>query len=194
MKLLGITGGIGAGKSAVTRCFADLGAEIIDADVIARQVLEKDGAAYAEAVSAFGKEILKPSGEIDRKKLAGIVFSSQEKLQILNKITHAAVFYEMEQKIKNSDAELICLDVPLLFSCDFPFQCDKTLAVLAPKEQRIQRVMERDHCSREEVEARMACQLTDEELREKADICITNDKGLQELAACVKKTYQNVME
>ena len=152
MKLLGITGGIGAGKSVVTKCFSDLGAEIIDADAIARQVLKKEGAAYAEVISAFGNEILQLNHEIDRKKLAAIVFSDREKLQTLNQITHACVFQEMEKQIHQSHAELICLDVPLLFSCEFPFQCDKTLAVLAPKEQRIQRVIKRDACSREDVE------------------------------------------
>lgn len=194
MKLLGITGGIGAGKSAVTKYFADLGAEVIDADAIARKVMEKNGEAYAEVVAVFGEEILQSNGEIDRKKLASIVFSCQDKLQVLNNITHACVFHEMEKRINNSDSELICLDVPLLFSCEFPFQCDKTLAVLAPKEQRIQRVMERNNCSREDIEARMACQLTEEELRKKADICIINDKSMTELGACVKKIYQDLME
>ena len=194
MKLLGITGGIGAGKSVVTKCFSDLGAEIIDADAIARQVLKKEGAAYAEVISAFGNEILQLNHEIDRKKLAAIVFSDREKLQTLNQITHACVFQEMEKQIHQSHAELICLDVPLLFSCEFPFQCDKTLAVLAPKEQRIQRVIKRDACSREDVEVRMASQLTEDELRSKADICINNDKSMDELYACVKKIYQDIME
>ncbi len=194
MKLLGITGGIGAGKSVVTKFFSDLGAEIIDADVIARQVLEKDGAAYAEVVSVFGDEILQANHEIDRKKLAGIVFSDPEKLEKLNQITHSCVFREMEKRINQSDAELVCLDVPLLFSCQFPFQCDKTLAVLAPKEERIQRVIERDHCNREQVEARMACQLSDEVLRQKADFCILNNKSMTDLKRCVEEIYNKIME
>lgn len=194
MKLLGITGGIGAGKSAVSQFFAEMGAEIVDADVIARQVLEKDGSAYPETVDAFGEEIVKADGQIDRKKLAGIVFSDPEKLQRLNAITHACVFREMEQRIQTSVAELVCLDVPLLFSCDFPLRCDKTLAILAPKEIRIQRVMKRDGCTREQVEERMACQLTDEVLRQKADFCIVNDGDTAELCKAVQEVYHEIME
>lgn len=194
MKLLGITGGIGSGKSEVTKCFLALGAEVIDADSIARQVMEKDGSAYHEVVACFGEEILMPNGEIDRKKLASIVFSSPEQLQKLNAITHPCVFEEMEKRIKSSKAALVCLDVPLLFSAEFPFSCDKTLAVLAPRELRIQRVMQRDGATQEQVKERMACQLPDEVLCEKADICIMNEKSIEELKACVKEVYQNIME
>ncbi|MEE1014221.1 MAG: dephospho-CoA kinase [Clostridia bacterium] len=194
MKLLGITGGIGAGKSAVSQCFADLGAEIVDADVIARQVLETNGSAYPETVAVFGEEIVNADGQIDRKKIAGIVFSDPEKLQRLNAITHTCVFREMEQRIKASVADLVCLDVPLLFSCDFPLRCDKTLAVLAPTEIRIQRVMKRDGCTREQVEERMACQLTDEVLRQKADFCIVNDGDTAELRKDVQEIYFKIME
>ncbi len=193
MKILGITGGIGSGKSIVSGLFAALGAEIIDADAIAREVLKKDGSAYPETVNRFGKEILFPDGEIDRKALARIVFSDSEKLQELNHITHQAIFAEMEKRLQCSNANLVCMDVPLLFSADFPFSCHKTLAVVAPEELRIARVVKRDGCSRKQVKERMAHQLSDEELQSKADYCIENTGTLDSLKKLVEEIYQDVM-
>ena len=92
MRIIGVTGGIGAGKSTVSKMFSQLGADIVDADEIARAVTKKEGRAFSEIISFFGKEILSESGEIDRKKLAGIVFSDKEKLVALNEITHKYVF------------------------------------------------------------------------------------------------------
>ncbi len=194
MKLLGITGGIGAGKSSVTRLFAALGATIVDADAISRQVMNRGGSAYDTVVAAFGSEILCENGEIDRKKLAAIVFSDDLQRKRLNTITHVAIFQEMQKQIDHAKTSLVCLDVPLLFDSDFPFSCDKTLAVLAPMETRISRVMHRDGMSREQVEARMAAQLSDEELQQKADFCIHNIGSEQELEKKVIELYQNIME
>ncbi len=194
MKILGVTGGIGAGKSMVTQCFKELGAAIVDADAIARSVLNQDGAAYSTVVCNFGLEILNDDKEINRSKLAEMVFSDPQKLQELNAITHPCVFAEMERQIEEATEELVCLDVPLLFSCEFPFHCDKTLAVLAPKELRIERVMKRDGALREAIEARMAAQYDDETFRSMADYCIVNDGDVMQLQAAVNKVYHDVME
>ena len=161
MKVLGITGGIGAGKSCVTSIFADLGAEIVDADKIARDILEPEREGYFKVICAFGKEILNTDDTINRKALADIVFNSKENLLKLNNITHPLVYEEMRNIIKDTDKELVCLDVPLLFSCDFPIRCDKTLAVVSPIEERINRVMHRDGMTREMVIMRMNNQLPD---------------------------------
>jgi len=194
MKLIGITGGIGAGKSQVTGIFARLGATIVDADAISRQVMQKDGAAYTKVVSAFGIGILNPDGEIDRKRLAALVFSDATQRERLNRITHAVIFEEMQRQIDQAKTKLVCLDVPLLFDSAFPFLCEKTIAVLAPKEVRIARVMERDGIAKEQIEARMAAQLTDEELRQKADFMIENIGSIKELEQKVIAIYQNIME
>ncbi|MBQ2614214.1 MAG: dephospho-CoA kinase [Clostridia bacterium] len=193
MKILGITGGIGSGKSVVTGLFAELGAEIIDADAISRQVLKKDGSAYPETVRYFGEEILFPNGEIDRKRLAQMVFSDHTKLQRLNDITHTAIFREMQEQLNRATADLVCMDVPLLFSSNFPFSCDKTLAVVAPEALRVARVMERDGCTPEQVKERMAHQLSDEELRSRADYCIENTGTVDSLKGLVEEIYQDVM-
>lgn len=175
MKIIGITGGIGAGKSTVCEEFKKYGAYIIDADKISHQVTAKNGSAYAEIVDCFGSVILKHDGEIDRKKLAGIVFSDKNKLEKLNYITHKHIFKKMREQIALSDSQLIILDVPLLFSSDFDIKCDYKIAIIANLQERIKRVMYRDGISRADVLKRINAQLSDEELKKKADMCIENN-------------------
>ena len=194
MKLLGITGGIGAGKSSVTRLFASMGATVVDADAISRQVMMPGGTAYDDVVFAFGQEILDQDGKINRKKLASLVFTDSKQRKKLNTITHTAVFHEMKKQIQEAETELVCLDVPLLFDSDFPFVCDYTLAVIAPRELRIKRVMERDGMTREQVLARMNAQLTDGDLMKKADLCVHNVGTEQELKEKVTELFHRIME
>ena len=175
MKLIGITGGIGSGKTTVSGMFARLGAEVIDADEISRAVTKKGGAAYPELKEAFGKEILLPSGEIDRKALAKIVFSDKERLKRLNEITHRHIFIEMQKRMEASKAQVVVMDVPLLFSSEFPFKCDLTVGVTAALEERIKRVESRDGMARDEVLRRIENQISDEELKKKADVIIENN-------------------
>lgn len=193
-KILGITGGIGSGKSFVANLFAQLGATVVDADKIAREILEPGGRAFSKVMDAFGEDILTDNGNINRKKLAGIVFSDKEKLNLLNSLTHPAIFEEMQDEIEKADTELVCLDVPLLFTCDFPIPCHKTLAVLAPKELRIARIMKRDCSTREEVEARMANQLSDQEFQALADICLWNDGAEETLRKKTLEIYNQIVE
>lgn len=194
MRILGITGGIGAGKSTVTAAFAGLGAAVIDADAIARRVMEPEGSAFGPVVRAFGKEILRPEGTIDRRALGDLVFSRQDRLELLNRITHACIFQEMKRELTEIRAKLVCLDVPLLFQEDFPIRCHKTLAVLAPRETRIRRVMARDGLTRDQVEARMSRQLSEQTLRELADYVICNDGGKEILLRQVKQIYMEMTE
>lgn len=175
MKIIGVTGGIGSGKTTVSAIFKDYGAEIIDADEISRSITKKNTAAYFEIVNSFGAEILLSDGEINRKALAKKVFSDKISLELLNKITHKYVFEEMEKRIKTSEKEVVVLDVPLLFSSEFPFDCDLTVGVIADLEQRIKRVQIRDGLTREEIIKRIENQISDEELRKKADVIIENN-------------------
>lgn len=194
MKLLGITGGIGAGKSTVTRIFSDLGATCIDADVLAREVLEPGQIGYQKVIEVFGDGILQADGRIDRKGLAKIVFQKKEKLAQLNQITHQEVFKRMEEEIKRAKTQIVCLDVPLLFTSEFPFHCTKTIAVLAPLSVRMDRVVKRDHSTEEDVLARIQAQLSDNELRNLADYIIINDGSLTDTKKQVQEIYQQVME
>ncbi len=193
-KIIGITGGIGAGKSVVSDLFAKLGATIVDADKIAREILEPMGRAFVDVVETFGTEIVKKDGTLDRKKLAGIVFGDSEKLQTLNRLTHPAVYEEMRKQIESAEAKVVCLDVPLLFTCDFPISCDVTLAVIASDEVRVNRVMKRDGCTKEEAEMRMKKQLSNEEFQKRADICLWNNGTIDDIKEKVLEIYYDIME
>lgn len=193
-KILGITGGIGAGKSMVSKLFAELGATVVDADKIAREVLEPNGRAYDDVVNIFGKDILNYDKTINRKKLANVVFSDSKKLEHLNQLTHPAVCDEIQEQVDNATTTLVCLDVPLLFTCDFPIFCHKTLAVIASNDVRLARVMKRDGCTKEEAEARMKKQLSNQEFEEKADLCIWNNGNEDALKKEVFDKYNQIME
>lgn len=194
MKVLGITGGIGAGKSTVTEALVRMGAAVVDADRVARKVMEPGEQAYTEIVRSFGKGILNSDGTVNRKALADIVFTDENKLKILNEITHPCIFRQMQTEMVEAKAELVVLDVPLLFSADFPIVCDKTLAVLAPEELRIQRVMSRDGCTEEKVLERMAVQMSEEDLRKRADFVIVNDEGMEKVLRQTQEIYEKMTE
>ena len=193
-KIVGITGGIGSGKSLVSEMFQELGATIVDADRIAREILEPGGRAFKKVVDSFGKEVLNNDGTLDRKKIADIVFSNPDQLELLNSLTHPVVFEVMQEEVERANDGVICLDVPLLFTCDFPIFCHKTIAVLAPKEIRIHRILKRDQCSVASAEARIANQLSDQEFQEKADICINNDGDVDNLRKHVLEIYHQILE
>ncbi len=191
MKIIGITGGIGAGKSTVSAEFKKLGAKVIDADAISRQITTKEGTAYGEIVDYFGESILLKNGEINRKALAEIVFSDKAKLNALNEITHKHIFNKMQEEINASSEEIIVLDVPLLFSDDFKIPCDIKIAVLAEDNLRIERAMKRDGMTCEEVARRIKNQMTNEEYIGLADIYIWNN-GLEETRKHVREIYESV--
>lgn len=192
MKVLGITGGIGAGKSTVSRLFQDLGADVVDADKIAHEILEPQGATFSDVIAAFGKGIQNEKGEIDRKSLAALVFHDAAALKRLNALTHPCVFAVMRQKIRDAKADLICLDVPLLFSAPFPIPYDASLAVVAPLKVRIARVMQRSGLTREQVTDRIDQQITDADMRKMADYVIENDGDLAALFPKVEKIYRRL--
>ncbi len=186
MKIIGITGGTGAGKSVLSNALEKCGATIIDADKISRQVSAVGGAAYGEIVSSFGKEILMSSGEIDRKVLGKIVFAYPQKLELLEKITHKHIFEEMQNQIDRCATNVAVLDVPLLFSSDFPFKCDVTVAVIADPDVRCRRIMARDNITEDMARARMKNQLSNDEYRSLADLCFENSGSIKKVEEFAK--------
>lgn len=186
MKIIGITGGTGAGKSSVCDELKRCGAQIIDADAIARQIVQKGQPALDEIISAFGKDTLDDKGELNRKRLGGIVFADKEKLNMLNKITHKYIFAEMQRQIENAVSDVVVLDVPLLFNSDFPFNCDLTVAVVADKEVRIGRIIARDGINRTTAEERVLNQMSDDEYRNLADVCFENNGDIGKIKEFAK--------
>jgi len=197
MLVIGVTGNIGSGKTAVSKILEGQGAYVINADIIAREVLGKNSAGYDEAVRFFGESVLQDNGEIDRRHLAQIVFSDSQKLEVLNSITHKYVIAEIDDLIANvreqRSHEVICLDVPLLFESGLDRICDVTWTIDAPYETKIARVMERDKADRQAAKKRLSSQTLSCELRKKSDMVIENDGNFDELERQVLEAFLKVL-
>ncbi len=201
MLRLGLTGGIGSGKSAAAGIFKALGAYIIDADKISREILVPGTEAYRETVAQFGDKILNPDRAVDRKTLAAIVFGSEAELETLNNITHKHIFAVMEREARDAEIggkyknSMIVIDAPLLFAPDFKMRYDKSAAVTADDEIRIERVLKRDGTSRAEVENRIKSQFTNAELAARADYIIENNTNdIKDLENKVKALYERLIK
>lgn len=185
-EILGLAGGSGSGKSSAAVILSALGAYIIDADRVSRQIVEPGMPAYEKIVSAFGEDILNPDKTLNRKKLGEIVFSDSEKLSVLNGITHSAISEEICRLVSENKDKPIVIDAPLLF--DFPgilALCTKTAVVVAEDELRIKRIMERDGISRELAEKRLASQKPQEYLASLADIVWENNGNIENLRSAI---------
>lgn len=188
--ILGLTGGIASGKSTVSAYLAQNGALIIDADLIARQVVAKKSSGLKQIVAKFGEEILTASGELDRKKLGKLVFSNKDLLKTLTDITGPLIRAEILREIqaaKKAQVKLVVLDIPLLFETGYQTLCDKVMVVTIPSKLQLERVMKRDNLSAAEARKRIANQLPASKRNELADVLIDNSKSVAE-------TYQQVLK
>lgn len=173
-KIIGLTGGIGSGKSTVAKHFEKLGIPVYIADLEAKKILDTT-IVIDKIIDAFGEEILETE-KIDRKKLAEIVFQQPEKLQILNSIIHPEVAKHFRNWVnENKKYDLVIKEAAILFESGSYKDCDKIILVTAPKETRIQRVIERDNISRAAIENRMANQWSEEKKEKLSDFIIINE-------------------
>ena len=189
---LGLSGGIGSGKSTVAKIFADLGAVVIDADAIAREVLEPGQIGYENTILTFGESVLSESGSIDRKKLADLVFNNPEQLAKLEAIIHPAVIARVAQ-IRESlpDTSIVVYDTPLLVEKNLQGQFDKVIIVLADAKIIIDRLVTRG-LELPDIEARISNQATDSQRRDVADYIISNNGSIQELQDNVTKVWKQL--
>ena len=189
---LGISGGIGSGKSTAAKMFADLGAVHIDADAIAKEVLEPGQLGYESTLDQFGDSILDSSGHIDRKELAKLVFNDPAKLAQLEAIVHPAVIARVTQ-IRESlpESTIVLYDTPLILEKGLQAQFDKVIMVLAPVESRESRLLERG-LSKPDITARMRNQVSDQERKEAADFILVNDGSLAQLRSQVEQAWQAI--
>lgn len=196
MKIIGLTGGTGSGKSVVSRSLAEAGAVIVDADQIAHEIIERGKPAYLEIIDFYGRDILDAEGNIIRKKLGEIVFHDAEKLAFLNRCTHKYIAAEVERQIAaakaQGEAKAIILDAPLLLEAGLEQICDLVWVVYAEAEVRTQRVMARDGISYESAKARIANQKSWEEYRNAADAVIDNSGDLAPLQAQIKEIWGTI--
>lgn len=193
MLKVGLTGGIGSGKSEVSRRLAARGAVVIDADKIAREVVEPGTPGLAEIVEAFGEEVLRPDGTLDRERLGAIVFSDPEKLKILNGIVHPKVGERTQQLQREApDDAVVVYDVPLLAENDLAPLYDVVVVVDTPDEVRLERLRRFRNMPEADARARIAAQAPREERLRIADIVIGNEGSLEELDAQVEKVWQDL--
>jgi dephospho-CoA kinase len=200
--IIGLSGGIGSGKSSVLRMLAELGAAVIDADAIVHE-LQAPGEPMLDLIAeAFGRELLRPDGSLDREGLGSIVFRDSEARGRLNAIVHPAVGAEMARRTQaavEAGTALVVLDIPLLFEgakrgsgASSAFDFAATVLVWVPPEIQIERTMARDGCDRAEARRRMDAQLPIEEKRELADYVIDNSGSLEETGEQVRSLYHRL--
>jgi len=187
--IIGVTGGIGSGKSTVSSILRDFGAVVIDADLISRQVVMPGEKALEELTEFFGKSILDECGRLQRKKLADIVFNNREKLEKLNGIVHKYVADKIKVNVKeqlNKNTKIIVIDAPIPIKSGFLDLCHQVWTVSADKELRIRRIMKRSEMTYEEALSRIKSQLSEQEYLKIADIVIDNNGDYSRLKEQVK--------
>ncbi|CAL9412670.1 dephospho-CoA kinase [Streptomyces sp. enrichment culture] len=195
MLTVGLTGGIGAGKSEVSRLLVECGAVLIDADRIAREVVAPGTPGLAAVVDAFGKDILAEDGGLDRPKLGSVVFSDPEKLALLNSIVHPLVGARSRELEEAAPADAVVVhDVPLLTENGLAPMYDVVIVVDAAPETQLDRLVRLRGMSEGDARARMAAQATREQRREIADIVIDNDVPLPELRRRVHEVWEDLAE
>ena len=196
MFTVGLTGVIGAGKSAVADLLEEHGAVLIDADRIAREVVEPGGPAYQPLIDRFGPAIVDAEARIDRPALAAVVFSDAEALADLNAITHPAIGAEMARRkdaAAGTDA-VVVLDIPLLKAEHREtMSLDAVVVVDAPVETALERLVEIRGMTREDAQSRMAAQVSREERLSGADFVVDNSKDLEHLGNEVERVWQGLL-
>ena len=181
---IGLTGGIASGKSSVSELLVSLGAILIDADQIAREVMFPGHPVLVAVAKQFGQGVLLEDGTLNRKKLGELVFNHQEQLQVLNDITHPAIRQEMkDRKLKYEEQfpdRLIVSDIPLLYESGLEDGYEQIMLVYVPREVQIERLMKRDGMDKSQAIRRLEAQMDIEEKKQRADIIIDNSGDFEE--------------
>ncbi len=186
MKIIGLTGGIGTGKSTVSNFLLHRKHVVIDADKIARDVVMPGQPGLVQIAQIFGDDILLPDGNLNRAKLGEIVFNDGTKRDTLNKIIHPHIREVINARIEQAriaGKEIVFLDIPLLYEGGFETICHAVWVLYVPEQVRVSRIMERDNLTREAVMKRISSQLDEMEKRQRADIIIDNSGDKKALFA-----------
>jgi dephospho-CoA kinase len=192
MKVLGLTGGIGSGKSMVASMFAQLGADVIDADQLARDVVEPGQPALDEIATAFGRDILLPDGHLDRGKLGRIIFADSVARGTLNAITHPRIRERMDAAIaeRASRPGILIADIPLLYENERTGAVEAVIVVWVDPETQLRRLLERDGLTEQEARQRIAAQMPLDEKRARADAVIDNSGSRESTQRQVEAIYR----
>ena len=195
MKVIGLTGGIGSGKSTVSQFLAELGAAILSADEVGHEALKPDTEIWRQVVAAFGRQILAPDDNIDRKKLGNIVFSNPESLSRLNQIMHPPMYDMVKARLeeyRRQGTGVVVLEAPLLLEAGWTSLADEVWVTTAPEATVLKRLEERSGMSPVESLARIRAQLSSTERVKHADVVIDTDCDLDELRSRVKELWQRL--
>jgi dephospho-CoA kinase len=194
--VIGLTGGIGAGKSTVTHMLEELGAAVIDADKVGHQIYLPDLPAWREIVGTFGQEVLPADRTINRQSLGKIVFADPEALRTLNRIVHPKMFERMAELIAElrvrGDMEAIVIEAAILIEANWQPLADQIWLVVASEPVVIERLAKQRNLSPEQVRTRIAAQLSNEERLKHAHVVIRNDGSLDEVRAAVQQAWDQV--
>jgi dephospho-CoA kinase len=192
MILIGLTGTIGSGKSAVAKMLADLGADVIDTDEIAREVVTPGSKCLETIVAEWGPGILNPDGSLNRDKLARIVFRDEARRKKLNSILHPLIIAETHKKLAETKAAAAVLVVPLLFESGMDKIVNQRWVVAAPEEELVRRICARDGCDPEHARDRIRSQMSQEEKIARADAVIDNGGSLERTRAAVEEAWNRL--
>ena len=193
MKIIGLTGGIGSGKSTVSRFLEELGAVILDADKVGHQAFEPDSEVWQQVVASFGRQIVDSNGYIDREKLGKLVFGDSEALTRLNRIMHPAIYEVVRARLeeyRRQGVDVVVLEVPLLLEAGWNSLVDEVWVTTASENTVLKRLVERTGLPEHESLARIHSQLSSEERVKHADVIIDTDCSLDELKVKVNELWQ----
>lgn len=192
--IVGLTGGIASGKSTVSNYFREFGAEVLDADVVAKELSEKEEN-VAKIIEIFGNEILDENGNISRKKMRERAFLEKDKLKQLNELIHPQVIEVFKNKKENTkEDEIVIFDIPLLFEAGMESLCDTVIVVYISKRVQLERMMKRDRHGIDLAERIIESQMSMSDKIDKADIIINNNCTLEDLKNNVNVVYYNLQK
>lgn len=192
--IVGVTGGIGAGKSAATDRFIELGISVVDADIVAREVVEPGSATLNAIAEAFGTEILLEDGGLNRSKMRELVFNDGAAKLKLNAIIHPAIRTEMLSQLQNTSSAYVILSAPLLLENKLEKYVDQVVVVDVPESVQVQRASSRDGVDSAQIKAIMASQCNRQQRLEKADYILDNTGKLEDLQEKVERLHQTFLE
>jgi dephospho-CoA kinase len=195
MKVIGLTGGIGSGKSTVSQILAELGAVVLDADKVGHQAYQPGTETWKDVVAAFGQEVVAADGSIDRKKLGAIVFGDPKALERLNRIVHPRMYDMMAEQIeeyRQQGVEVVVLEAAILLEANWTPLVDEVWVTVASEPTVVRRVKERTGLPEEQIRSRIRSQLSNEERKKQASVVIRNDGSLDELRAKVVELWEGL--
>jgi dephospho-CoA kinase len=194
MFVIGLTGGIGTGKSQVSRLLEGLGAAVVNADLLGHEVYKPGSDGLKEVVGTFGEDILTSEGEVDRRKLGAIVFGDPEQMKKLNAITHPRIYRMAESRIRElveQGSEVIVLEAALLIEANWTSLVDEVWVTISPEDEVVKRLQERNGLSKEAILSRINSQMAQAERAEYGNLLIENSGSLEDLAEHVTELWNS---